>query len=155
MRIGQTRLVGALALGLLAWSLPAGAQQSRVPRVAILSDESPSPAEAFEPLSKGLQDLGYIEGQNIAFERRYAAEKNELLPKLAAELVGLQPDVILAVGTSATRAAKSVTQTIPIVFTRVSDPVGLGFVAALARPGGNLTGVSLQRPTSRANGWNC
>jgi putative ABC transport system substrate-binding protein len=103
-----------------------------------------SGSDVFEPFAQGLRDLGYVEGQNIAFERRSSEGKNEILPSLAAELVRLQPDVILAVGTPATRAVRIATQTIPIVFARITDPIGLGFVAALARPGGNLTGVSLQ-----------
>jgi putative ABC transport system substrate-binding protein len=90
-----------------------------------------------------MRDLGWIEGQNIAFESRHAAEKYETLPSLAAELVSLQPDVILAVGTPASLAAKSATQTIPVVFARIGDPVGAGLVPSIARPGGNLTGVSL------------
>jgi putative ABC transport system substrate-binding protein len=145
MRIGQIRLIVALALCAFAWSLAALAQQpARVARVASLSDESPSlGATTFQPFVQGLRDLGWVEGQNIAFEQRHAEGKNEILPDLAAELVRLQPDVILAIGTPSTRAAKLATQTIPIVFTRISDPVGLGLVPALARPGGNLTGVSL------------
>ena len=144
--IGHRRLIVAFALGLFAWSLSASAQQpTKVTLVGILSDESPSlGAKTFEPpFAQGLWDLGWMEGQNIAVERRYAAEKYEILPSLAAELVGLQPDVILAVGTPATRAAKTATQTIPVVFARISDPIGLGFVATLAQPGGNLTGVSI------------
>ncbi len=146
MSIGQTRLIVALAVGLFACSLAATAQQpAKVARVGILSDESPMlGANSFEAFAQGLRDLGWVEGQSIAFERRYAAEKNEVLPSLAAELVGLQPDVILAIGTRAARAAKSTTQTIPIVFARISDPIGSGLVAGLARPGGNLTGVSIQ-----------
>jgi len=91
-----------------------------------------------------MRDLGWVEGRNIAFERRYAEGKNEDLPRLAASLVSLQPDVILAVGTGAAQSAKNATQTIPIVFTRVGDPVGSGLVPSLARPGGNLTGLSMQ-----------
>jgi putative ABC transport system substrate-binding protein len=144
MRIGQTSLIVAVAIGLFAWSLSAGAQQpTRVPRVAILSDETGSSGESFKPFAQGLQDLGYIEGQNIAFERRYAEGRNDVLPSLAAELIALQPDVILAVGTPAARAAKSATHTIPIVFARSGDPVGLGLVPSLARPDGNLTGLSI------------
>jgi putative ABC transport system substrate-binding protein len=146
MRVVQARFIVALALGLFVVSLSAGAQQAtKVARVAILSDESPLlGARSFEPFVHGLRDLGYVEGQNIAFEHRYAAEKNEILPNLAAELVGLQPDVILAIGTPAARTAKSATQTMPIVFARISDPIGSGLVLSLARPGGNLTGVSVQ-----------
>jgi putative tryptophan/tyrosine transport system substrate-binding protein len=95
-------------------------------------------------LRKGCEIWVTSKGQNVAFERRYAAENSELLPGLAAELVGLRPDVILAIGTRAARAAKSATQTIPVVFARISDPIGFGLVPALARPGGNLTGVSVQ-----------
>jgi putative ABC transport system substrate-binding protein len=111
-----------------------------------LSDETPSQGTSFEPIAHELRSLGYVEGQNIAFEARHSAGNYEILPSLAAELVGLRPEVIIAIGTAAVRAAKTATQTIPIVFARISDPVGLGFVAALARPGGNLTGVSLQMP---------
>ena len=103
-------------------------------------------AAPFEPpLTQGLQDLGWVEGRNLVIERRYA-EKNryEILPSLAAELVRLQPDVIVAIGTAAARAAKGATQTIPIVFARAGDPVGWGLVSSLARPLGNLTGVSIQ-----------
>src|ERR1700686_4278258 len=128
MKIEWTRLVVALALGLFAWSLSADAQQpARIPRIGFLSDENPLlPAKSFESFAQGFQALGYIDGQNIAFERRYAEGKNEILPSLAAELVRLQPDVILAVGTPAARAAKTATQTIPIVFARIGDPIGLG-----------------------------
>jgi putative ABC transport system substrate-binding protein len=112
--------------------------------VGILSDETLTQAEAFEPFAQGLRDLGWIEGHNITFERRYAAARNEILPSLAAELVSLQPDVILAIGTGAALAAKAATQAIPIVFTRVGDPIGFGLVPSLARPGGNVTGLSLQ-----------
>jgi len=139
------RLIVGLSLGLLAWSLSAGAQQpTKIPLIGILSDESPSlGATSFEPLAQGLRDLGWVEGQNITFERRYANHKYEVLPSLAAELVRLRPEVILAIGTPAARAAKSATPTIPIVFARIGDPVGVGLVPALARPGGNLTGVSI------------
>jgi putative ABC transport system substrate-binding protein len=142
MRIGQIRLIVAFALGLCAWSVSADAQQpTRIPRVGVLSDETRS--RAFEPFAQGLREFGYSEGQNIAFERRYAEENYEILPSLAAELVGLQPDVILAIGTPAARAAKTATQTIPIIFARISDPIGVGLASSLARPGGNLTGVSI------------
>ena len=143
MKIGQTRLVVAITVGLCTWSLSADAQQlTKVPRVGILSDEIRSSVEWYEPFAQGLQDLGYVEGRNIAFDRRYAEGKIEVLPTLATELVRNQPDLILAVGTPATRAAMSATQTIPIVFTRIADPVGVGLVSSLARPEANLTGVS-------------
>jgi putative tryptophan/tyrosine transport system substrate-binding protein len=146
MRIGQTTLVIAFVLGLFAWSPSAHAQQStKVPLIGILSDETPTlAAKSFEPFAQGLRDLGWVEGQNVTIERRYAAGNNEALSSLAAELVRINPDVILAVGTPAAQAAKTATHTIPIVFTRTADPVGLGLVPSLARPGGNLTGLSLQ-----------
>ena len=100
-------------------------------------------ATSFEPFAQGLRDLGYIEGRNIAFKRRYAEGRNQVLPSLATELVALQPDAILAVGTPAALAANRSTKTIPIVFTRISDPIGMGLVHSLARPGGNLTGLTV------------
>jgi putative ABC transport system substrate-binding protein len=112
--------------------------------VGILSDETPSlGAKSFRPFAQGVQDLGYVEGQNIAFERRYAKGNNEILPSLAAELLGLQPNVILSIGTPATRAAQTATKAIPIVFVRIGDPIGLGLVRSLAHPGGNITGVTI------------
>src|SRR5262245_27891977 len=135
-------------LGGAAIASPIGAlaqQTTNVPRVGILSDESPwVGAESFEPFAQGLRELGWIEGRNIVFEHRSAERKNEILPSLAAELVRLEPNVILAIGTPSARAAKGATQTIPIVFARTTDPVGWGLVTSLARPGGNLTGLSVQ-----------
>ena len=140
------RAIVALALGLCAWPLSTGAQQpEKVERIGILSDTA-SPSTPFEPIiAQALRDLGWVEGRNLVIERRYAeTKKYEILPSLAAELVGLQPDVIVAIGTPAAQAAKGATQTIPIVFARSADPVGFGLVASLARPGGNVTGVSIQ-----------
>lgn len=149
MRFGHTRSIVALALALFVWPFSAHAQQpTRVPRVGILSDESPSlAAKFFEPaFAQGLRDLGWVEGQNITLERRYAEGNNETLPSFATGLVTLQPDVIVAIGTPAVRAAKTATQTIPIVFARIPDPVGIGLVPSLARPAGNLTGLTVQTP---------
>jgi putative ABC transport system substrate-binding protein len=137
-------LLAFLGSATVACSVGARAQPPMA-RVGILSDETSSlAAKTLEPFAEELRDLGYIEGQNIAFERRYAQEKDEILHSLAGELVRAAPNVIVAIGTPATQAAKNASQRIPIVFARVSDPVGLGFVASLARPGGNLTGVSVQ-----------
>jgi len=130
----------------VAWPLTGRAQQpAGVARIGILSDTGASATYAEPPFVQRLRDLGWVEGQNFVIERRYA-EKNryEILPSLAAALVRLQPDVIVAIGTAAARAAKGATQTIPIVFTRSADPVGLGLVPSLARPGGNVTGLSIQ-----------
>ena len=122
-------------------------QATKVLRVAYLSDESRSLGVAsFEPMAQELRKLGYLDGRNIAFEHRYAEGKTEVLPALAAELVRLKVDVIVTVGTAATRAAKNATETIPIVFTRIADPVAFGLVTNLARPSGNLTGVSTLSP---------
>jgi len=141
----RREFVRSLVSAAVAWpSATLGQQPGRMPTVAILSDENPSlPAKSFEFFAQGLRDLGYLEGQNIAFEPRYGLGKNEVLPGLAVELVRLQPDVIFAVGTPATGAAKAATATIPIVFARIGDPIGLGLVSSLPRPGGNLTGVTI------------
>ena len=92
-------------------------------------------------LRQGLRELGWVEGQNFIFERRYSEGRNERHAAHAAELVRLQPDLIIAVGTPATLAAKEATTTIPVVFIAVGDPVGSGLVRSLARPGGNITGT--------------
>ena len=136
-------LLGGAAV---AWPLAGRAQQAaKVARIGILSDSAFSWIEPTN-FAQGLGDLGYVEGQNLVIERRYAPQtkRYEILPSLAAELVRLRPDVILADGTPAARAAKEATQTIPIVFVRSADPVGFGLVPSLARPGGNITGLSLQ-----------
>jgi putative ABC transport system substrate-binding protein len=93
-------------------------------------------------ISPGLRELGWIEGQNIAVEYRWAANREDQLPVLAAELVRLKVDIIVTSSTPAAQAAKRATTTIPIVMTFVADPVGSGLVASLARPGGNITGLT-------------
>jgi putative ABC transport system substrate-binding protein len=110
-----------------------------------LSDETPSlAAKFFESFAQEMRDLGWIEGQSITFERRYAEGESKSLPSTAADLVAVHPAVIVAIGTPAALAAKTATETIPIVFARIADPIDSGLVAALGRPGGNLTGVSSQ-----------
>jgi len=99
-------------------------------------------AARYEAFRQGLRDLGYVEKKNIVIEYRYAEEKLDLLKEFAAELARLKVDVIVTGGSIATRAAKETTVTIPIVMTQDGDPVGNGFVASLARPGGNITGLS-------------
>jgi putative tryptophan/tyrosine transport system substrate-binding protein len=144
MKIGQTGLILTLALALFAWSFSAHAQQPmKVALVGILSDENRPRIGSFKPFVDGLRDLGWAEGQNISFELRYAAGNHDL-PSLAAELVRLRPNVILAGGTRAAQAAKIATETLPIVFSRIADPIGSGLVPSLARPEGNLTGVTTQ-----------
>ena len=119
-------------------------QPKKVPRIGYLTADSRSAradvrAEAFR---KGLRELGYVEGENIIIEWRSAEGKQDRLPALAAELVRLKADIIVTGGPTATRPVKEATTTIPIVMTQDSDPVGNGFVASLARPGGNITGLS-------------
>jgi putative ABC transport system substrate-binding protein len=120
----------------------ANAQQpKKVHRIGILSFPSVS-LDRYEAFRQGLRELGYVEGKNIVIEWRYAEGKLNRLPARAAELVRLKVDVIVTAGATATRAAKESTTTIPIVFLQDPDPVGNGFVTSLARPAGNITGLS-------------
>ena len=138
-----------LLVGLaLAFVHLAEAQQTKKsPRVGYLTASTPAAQlPSSKALREGLRELGYIEGQNIAIEFRYAEEKPERLPALAAELVRLKVDVIVTGGPTATRTAKETTNTVPIVMSQDSDPVGNGFVASLARPGGNITGLATLSP---------
>jgi putative ABC transport system substrate-binding protein len=140
-----------LGAALLAFSVRVEAQQpaAKVPRIGFLTTGSASDspyALSRNPFRQGLRDLGYVEGRNINFEHRYAQGQAERLPELAEELVRLKVDIIVVGGNSGIRAAKKATSTIPIVMTNVGDPVGLGLVASLARPGGNITGLSQMSP---------
>jgi putative ABC transport system substrate-binding protein len=132
---------------LLALPFSARAQQpARIPRIGILAAPSASFFSArVEAFRQRLRELGYVEGKNILIEYRYAEGKLERLPDLAAELVRLKVDVIVTAGT-ANLAAKKASPTIPIVFAAAGDPVGSGLVSNLARPGGNITGLSLMSP---------
>ena len=119
------------------------AQQKAMPVIGLLGSTAPGPlAPSVAAFHQGLSGTGYVEGQNVTIEYRWAAGRYDRLPELAADLVGEKVDVIVAAGPPSARAAKSATSTIPIVFSS-GDPVGEGLVAGLARPGGNLTGVSL------------
>jgi ABC-type uncharacterized transport system substrate-binding protein len=121
----------------------ARAQPVKIIRVGFLSPTSAaSNTDRLEALRAGLRDVGYVEGKNLVIEFRWAEGKFDRLPELAAELVRLNVDVILTAGTPAIRAAKNATTTIPIVMVTSGDPVAFGFVASLARPGGNITGSS-------------
>ena len=118
-------------------------QAKKVWRIGFLAATSPSvEAARIEAFRQGLRELGYVEGKNIVIEWRWAEGKFDRLPDLAAELVRLNVDVIVTGGSTSSGAAKEVTTTIPIVMAQVNDPVGSGFVASLARPGGNMTGLS-------------
>jgi putative tryptophan/tyrosine transport system substrate-binding protein len=122
-------------------------QPTKNPRIGYLSGSSPSTSPARrEAFRQGLRELGYVEGKNIVIEQRYADGKFDRLPALAAELVRLKVDIIVTAGPQATRPAKQATSTIPIVMAQDPDPVGNGFVASLARPGGNITGLATFAP---------
>jgi putative tryptophan/tyrosine transport system substrate-binding protein len=142
----RTFLCG-LTLGTLAAPLAASAQQAaKVPRIGYLAGNMATAPHLPEAFRQGLRDLGYVEGRNVVIEYRDAEGKLERLHALAAELVALKVDVILAGGTPQALAAKQATKTIPIVFGAVADPVTDGLVTSLARPGGNITGLSLRAP---------
>jgi ABC-type uncharacterized transport system substrate-binding protein len=122
-------------------------QPQKVPRIGYLSSVSPSVvSDRIEAFRQGLRELGYVEGKNIVIEWRHAEGKLDRLSELAAELVRLKVEMIVTAGPVPTRAAKAATSTIPIVMTQDPDPVGNGFVASLARPGGNITGLSTLAP---------
>jgi len=142
------RLLGLVTLLLTAAGTFAEAQQpAKVPRIGILfGASSAANAGRGEAFRQGLRELGYIEGKNIVIEDRYADGKLDRLPALTAELLRLNMDVVVTAGPAVTRPVKEATNTIPIVMAFDSDPVGSGFVASLARPGGNITGLSSLSP---------
>ncbi len=142
----RRKLLVTLGAGALAFAAPPGSfgqQQGKVWRVGILS---PTSASLSSPNTgaflKGMRELGYVEGKNLVIEWRFADGKLERLPDLAAELVQLKVDIIVTAGATAISAAQKATTTIPIVMASTGDPVGSGFVKSLARPGGNITGLS-------------
>ncbi len=142
--MNRRTFISGITFGLLAVPLAADAQQAgKVPRIGFLRATSPSDRPPLlDAFRQGLRELGWVEGQNIVIDYRYAEGRFDRLPGLAAELVRLKVDIIVAVPTPAAAAAKNATETIPIVMISVSDPVGLGLIATLARPGGNVTGLS-------------
>src|SRR6266852_4193561 len=134
-------VLALLAFGAVPLAVQAQ-QAGKVPRIGVLQAGLPSSgtspvADAF---LEGLRDLGYVEGRNVFIEHRWAEERLDRLPDLAADLVRVKVDVIVAGGIAATRAAKQATATIPIVMSAATDPLGAGLIASLARPGGNITG---------------
>jgi putative ABC transport system substrate-binding protein len=133
-----TLLGGAAA----TWPFAARAQQPVMPTIGALVIGNTDPEEFWRVFRQGLRDLGYVEGQNIRFEFRSAEGQANRLPELAAELVRLKVDVIVTWFTPPTQAAKQATRQIPIVMADAGDPVGMGLVASLARPGGNVTGIA-------------
>jgi putative ABC transport system substrate-binding protein len=142
----RREFITLLGVAAAMWPFPARAQPTtKMYRIGFLSPTSPNEI-LLAAMAEALGGLGWIERKNVLFERRYANDQLDQLPKLATELVGLNVDVIVATGTLAPLAAKRATSTIPIVMTAAGDPVGTGLVASLARPGGNITGMSLMAP---------
>jgi len=140
-------LIVTLVLGILAALLPAAAQRPAIaPRVGVLAVSFSASSPMAETFRQAVRELGYAEGRNILIEWRYAGGRYDLLPGLAAELVGRKVDVIVTESTVATLAAKKTGATIPIVMALAADPVGSGLVRSLARPGGNITGLSMMLP---------
>src|SRR5262249_29756097 len=139
--IGRRELLAALGGAAAAWPLAARAQQPALPVIGIINN-----AAIWDHFRQGLRDLGYIEGRNIAIEYRSAEERPDSLIAAATELARLPVDVMVTYGSTATQAAKQATTTIPIVMTGIGDPVRVGFVASLARPGGNITGNTILGP---------
>jgi putative tryptophan/tyrosine transport system substrate-binding protein len=128
----------------LTWPLAAGAQQPSMPIIGFLSSTSAAPYKLFvDAFSTGLRERGYVEGKNVTVEHRWADGRYERLAEFANDLVRLHASVIVAVAPPAARAAKAATSSIPIIFSTSGDPVALGLVSSLNRPGGNLTGVNL------------
>jgi len=145
--ISRRAFIGSVAGGLLAAPLAAeGQQAAKIARIGYLGFNRAANSHLPEAFFQGLRDLGYVEGRNVVIEYRDAAGKQERFPALAAELVALKVDVIVASGTPQALAAKQATRTIPIVMTSAGDPVGSGLVTSLARPGGNVTGLSFLAP---------
>ena len=147
-QLRRREFIAFLGSAAATWALAARAQQpaSTVRRIGFLLPGGPRTTVVRGQLAafhQGLKEYGWIQGQNISVEYRFAEGKEDALAGIAAELVRLRPDVIVTEGTVATQAAKTVTQTIPIVMATSNNPVGTGLVASLNRPGGNVTGSSL------------
>ncbi|MGA7389667.1 MAG: ABC transporter substrate-binding protein, partial [Pseudolabrys sp.] len=141
-QLGRREFITLLGGAVVARPLGARAQQAvKLYRIGILSPQVPPP-EFLEAFRQGLRELGYVEGQTIAFEVRSAEGYSQRLAPLANELVRLKVDVIVAINTPSVQAAKKASATIPIVMTRIADPVKSGLVGSLSRPGGNITGLS-------------
>jgi putative tryptophan/tyrosine transport system substrate-binding protein len=150
--IGRRTFLAALGGAAVSWPLAARAQQmAKLPAVGFLVSGTPSThGPWFAALAQRLRELGWIEGRTIAIEYRWAEGRNERFAEIAAEFVRLKVDVIVTAGTALVVAAKQATSVIPIVFAAAGDPVGTGLVASLARPGGNVTGLSVQQTDAAA-----
>jgi ABC-type uncharacterized transport system substrate-binding protein len=142
--------ITVLALCIMLFALCGSAQaqqEAKIPKIGFLGARSAAAGTGLERLRSELRALGYVEGKNLAFESRYAENKLDRLPALAADLVRLKVDVLVAAQTPEALAAKNATKTIPILFVSQGDPVAAGLVESLARPGGNVTGFTLIAPT--------
>lgn len=150
-------LVWLIALALVPFHFAEAQQTTKIPRIGYVSGtgDANNPGPNIESFRQGLRDLSYVEGKNIVVEYRYAEGKNERLPGFVAELVKLKVDVVVVIALPAIRAAKKATQTIPIVMVTNTDPVAAGLVDSLARPGGNVTGLTLLTRDLSGKGWNC
>jgi ABC-type uncharacterized transport system substrate-binding protein len=145
--------------GAAAWPLAVRAQQGeRMRRIGVLfplAADDPESQARHTAFVQGLQELGWTDGRNIRVDTRWGAGDGDRIRKYVTELVALAPDAILATGTTVTGPLQRETRTVPIVFVNVSDPVGAGLVASLARPGGNITGLPPSNTASPENGWSC
>ncbi len=141
MKITVVKFIAALTVSLFTAPIGVGAQEAKVYRIGFLNGGSPG-GLARPVFEQALRERGWVTGGNLAIAYRYAEEKYDRLPALAAELVQLEPQVIVAVPTASARAAKSATGTIPIVMWGVADPIGAGLIASFARPGWNVTGFT-------------
>jgi putative ABC transport system substrate-binding protein len=145
--MNRREFVALLSGAAVGWSVPANAQQAaKVPRIGYLAANLAASPHLRAAFLQGLRDLGYVEGRNIVIEYRDAEGTYERFPALATELVALKVDVIVVTSTPAAVAVKQATRTIPVVITWTADPVGSGLVTSLARPGGNITGLSFFSP---------
>jgi len=147
IHIGRRELIAALGSAAAAWPLAARAEVDRVRRLALLVpyiESDPEGQVRLTALKEKLQSLGWVEGRNIRIDNRWGALNADLMQQFAEELIALHPDLILTQSTPTTAAMLRQTRTIPIVFVQISDPLGSGFVASLARPGGNATGFEFR-----------
>ena len=149
----KTIIVLLIGLALASVHAAEAEQEKKVPRIGLLVASSSSfYSSRIEAFRQGLRELGYAQGKNIAIDYRFAEGKDDRLHQLAAELVRLKVDIIVAAASAV--AAKDATNTIPIVFVASADPVASGIVVSLARPGGNVTGLTILAPELSGNGWN-